>query len=153
MPEPGVSDRNFDHPTTDRNPGTDRERSDREAVDPSDRNGYRRRRGRMRLPAEYGDFRLADGRTLREVLGDRFFGAAGRFGGTWLSRGPRERVRQDAPPVPPPLAGWGDRVEELRARAGARRAERQARIDDWRQRMRAWPTGRPGGGFESGGGR
>ena len=60
----------------------------------NDRNSYRRR-ARVKLPAEYADFKLADGRTLREVMGDNFFGpAVGSGGGKWMSEGVRERLRR-----------------------------------------------------------
>ena len=100
----------------------------------NDRNGYRRRSGgRMKLPAEFAEFKLADGRTLREVLGDRFFGAGvGARGGKWMSKGVRERLLKNGRPDPG-------------ARAGTRRAERQARIDKWR-------AAHPGRGIPFGGG-
>lgn len=102
--------------------------------DPSDRNRYRRRsQARMRLPAEYADFKLADGRTLREVMGDRFFGSAGGSGGgKWMSKGVREMLLKKGRP-------------DLGASAEVRPAGRQARIDKWR-------ATRPGGGFFPGGG-
>ena len=109
MPEPGVSDRNFDRPTTDRkksdrNPGSDRTRGDAQSEDPSDRNRRRRRRSQMTLPSEYADFKLADGRSLREVMGDRFFGSAGAGGaggdGKFMSKGVREKLGKDGLPVP-----------------------------------------------------
>ena len=49
----------------------------------SDRNRSRSRLGgggRMRLPAEFADFILADGRRLEDVLGKSFFDGSGRFG-------------------------------------------------------------------------
>lgn len=101
----------------------------------NDGNGYRRRSsGRMKLPAEFADFKLADGRTLREVMGDRFFGSAGGSGGgKWMSKGVRALLLKNGRPDPG-------------ASAGARQAGRQARIDKWR-------TSRPGGGFFLGGGQ
>ena len=113
--------------------------------DPSDRNRYRRRSpGRMQLPAEFADFKLADGRTLRDVMGDRFFGAGvGAGGGKWMSKGVRERLLE---------GGWPN----LSARAGARRAERKARAEAWRAerqaRIEKWRAIKPGGGFFPGGG-
>ncbi|MCK5622390.1 MAG: hypothetical protein KAJ11_08880 [Alphaproteobacteria bacterium] len=56
MPEPGINDGNFDNPT-------------------ADRKRPRRRTGRrMKLPGEYAEFRLSDGRYLGEVMGESFFG-------------------------------------------------------------------------------
>ena len=58
MPEPGVNDRNFSHPTakTMRGPVGSR---------PGGR--------RLRIPGEYAEFRLENGRALGEVLGPEFF--------------------------------------------------------------------------------
>ena len=159
MPEPGASDRNFDHPTTDRNPGTDRERSDAASRDPSDRNRYRRRsQGRMKLPAEYADFKLADGRTLRDVMGDKFFGSVGKFGGgKWMSKGVRERLREGGSPFrggmfenmdPKKLAELLAKRTEARAR---RAAEQQARRDERRVRVEARRAAHRGGYFSFGG--
>lgn len=149
MPEPGVSDRNFDRPTADRNPGTDRARGDAQSKDLTDRNRPRRRsRGPMRLPSEYADFKLADGRSLREVMGDRFFGSAGAGGdggdGKFMSKGVREKLRKDGSPVPARLSRQRARAEEQRARAEARKAERRAR-------MEARRAAHPGGNFNPGG--
>ena len=147
MPEPGASDRNFDHPTTDRNPGTDRVRSDSQSKDPADRNGYRRKpAGRPRLPAEYADFKLADGRTLRDVMGDGFFGSAGKaVGGKWLSKGVLEKLRQGNFPI----ASGQSRKAPLPARD--RRAEQQARREELRARVAAKRDARPGGNLNFGG--
>ena len=62
MPEPGVNDRNFSRPTT---------KSPRGPV--GNRPGGRRLRKPLRIPGEYAEFRLEDGRYLGEVLGPDFF--------------------------------------------------------------------------------
>lgn len=122
------------------------------------RNRYRRR-VRMKLPAEFADFKLADGRTLRDVMGDRFFGSAGGSGGgKWMSRGVRERLREGGSPF---SGGMFENIDpkklaELkagRAEARARRAaEQQARRDERRVRMEARRAAHPGGNFNFGGG-
>ena len=69
--------------------------------DPSDRNRARLGGGgRMRLPAEFADFILEDGRRLEDVLGKSFFDGSGRFrrlglfgkGGKKGEPGARERM-------------------------------------------------------------
>lgn len=163
MPEPGVSDRNFDRPTADRNPGTDRMRGDARSKDLTDRNSPRRRsRGPMRLLSEYADFKLADGRSLREVMGDRFFGSAAAGGdggdGKFMSKGVREKLRKDGSPVPARLSRQRVRAEEQRARAEEQRArdeEQRARDEarkaERRARMEARRVAHPGGNFNPGG--
>ena len=92
----------------------------------SDRNRPRRRRRKMKLPAEYADFKLADGRTLREVMGDKFFGSAGGSGGgKWMSKGVRERLRQGGGPFRGGMFenSGPERPTRLRARAEARWAK------------------------------
>lgn len=147
MPEPGASDRNFDHPTTDRNPGTDRVRSDSQSRDPADRNRYRRKPGgRSRLPAEYADFKLADGRTLRDVMGDGFFGSAGKAaGGKWLSKGVLEKLRQGNFSIP------SGKSRKARPHARDWRADQQARREEPRARVEAKRDARPGGNLNFGG--
>ena len=55
MPEPGINDFNFAHPTTDRG------------------KPERKSRARLQIPLGYADFRLEDGQALIDVLGPRFF--------------------------------------------------------------------------------
>ena len=111
--------------------------------DPSDRNRPRGFGFRNKLPAEFADFRLADGRTLREVMGDRFFGSARRHGrGKFLSRRVRDRLEQGAPgtePSLPPAVQLSRRADfaERRAAAGAQAADRQARLAAARAARRA----------------
>jgi len=52
----------------------------------------------MQLPSEYAEFKLADGRTLRDVMGDKFFRPAG--GGKWLPKGVQKLDRAAAAPAP-----------------------------------------------------
>ena len=56
MPEPGINDRNFNRPTTDRE------------------NPRPISRARLKLPGEYAEFRLEDGRYLGDVMDQDFFG-------------------------------------------------------------------------------
>jgi hypothetical protein len=51
----------------------------------------------MQLPSEYAEFKLADGRTLRDVMGDKFFRPAG--GGKWLPKGVQKLDRAAAAPA------------------------------------------------------
>ena len=151
-------------------PGTDRERSDAQSKDPSGRNRPRRlSKGPMKLPSEYADFKLADGRSLREVMGDKFFGAAGAGGdGKFMSKGVRERLAKGNAPVPgretrTPVPGWQAALKakypdarivqggSRQAAAEARRAEQQARRDERRARMEARRATHPGGNFNFGG--
>jgi hypothetical protein len=103
----------------------------------------------MRLPSEYADFKLADGQSLREVMGDRFFGSAGAGGdggdGKFMTKGVREKLRKDGSPVPARLARLRARAEEQRARDEARQAGRRARAEARR-------ASHPGGNFTFGGG-
>lgn len=138
--------------------------------DPSDRNKYRRKsNARMKLPSEYADFKLADGRTLRDVMGDDFFGSAGQAGGgKWMSKGVRQRLQQGNLPFGGGMYGnlamrtptgsearhpetRAQRAAERRARAEALRAEQQARRDEWRARAEAKRASRPGGNLNFGG--
>jgi hypothetical protein len=135
-----------------------------------DRNKYRRRTsGRKKLPSEYADFKLADGRTLREVMGDKFFGAAGAGGnGKFMSKGVRERLakgnaaiagRTPRTLVSGGLAAFKAKYPNARfgpgasrqAAAEARRAEQQARRDERRARMEARRAAHPGENFNFGG--
>ena len=119
---------------SDRGPGPSGNPRDGTKGGGNDLNRFRRRRFRKKLPAEFAEFRLADGRTLREVMGDRFFGSARRRGrGKFLSRRVRDRLEQGAPgesPSLPPAVTLGRRAEfaERRASAGAQAADRQARL-------------------------
>lgn len=126
----------------------------------NNRNRYRRRsQGRMKLPPEYADFKLADGRTLRDVMGDKFFGSVGKSGGgKWMSKGVRERLREGGSPFrggmfenmdPKKLAELRAKRAEARAR---RAAEQQARRDERRARIEARRTSLPGRNFNFGGG-
>jgi hypothetical protein len=112
----------------------------------------------MKLPAEYADFKLADGRTLRDVMGDKFFGSVGKSGGgKWMSKGVRERLREGGSPFrggmfenmdPKKLAELQAKRTEARAR---RAAEQQARRDERRVRVEARRAAHPGGYFSFGG--
>ena len=76
MPEPGIGDSNFDHPTSDR------------------KKPRRRPPARMKLPGEYAEFRLNDGRYLGEVMGGDFFGPeSGVNGGRPISDSERQGIR------------------------------------------------------------
>jgi hypothetical protein len=128
------------------------------ASEGGDRNGYRRRR-QMRLPAEFGGFKLADGRSLREVLGDRFFSAGGGVGrGKWLSKAVRDRIAGDfASKRDAAVRALGpEKLAELRAKrkeaVTQRTAQRQARLAEWRSRADAWRRNGPVGGTSLGGG-
>ena len=66
MPEPGINDGTFDRPTTKPVPGPQRGR----------RTG-KRPRAPIKVPAEYADFQLDDGRALIDVLGESFFETEG----------------------------------------------------------------------------
>lgn len=57
MPEPGITDRNFNDPTSDRQ-----------------KPRRRKSRPRLQIPGEYAEFRLEDGRFLGEVMEPDFFG-------------------------------------------------------------------------------
>lgn len=57
MPEPGINDRDFNNPTADRQ-----------------KPHRRKSRPRIKLPGEYAEFRLSDGRYLGDVMGESFFG-------------------------------------------------------------------------------
>jgi len=85
------------------NPRGDRYGDNVEGKDPMDRN--RRRTGlgagRLRLPAEYADFILADGRRLEDVLGKSFFqgfeggdGRGGREGREGRAEGRERRLAE-----------------------------------------------------------
>ena len=55
----------------------------------------------LKLPEEFAEFRLADGRFLGEVMGDAFFGpASGSDGGELLSKRVRELLREGNSPFP-----------------------------------------------------
>lgn len=74
MPELGINDPDFSRPTTDRKSRAGR---------------------RIKLPGEYAEFRLSDGRFLGEVIGDSFFGPETRSdGGAPLSKSDRELLRE-----------------------------------------------------------
>lgn len=132
---------------SDGNPGGPSRDGANDDHDPTDRNRYRRRTsGRPKLPAEYADFKLADGRTLRDVMGDRYFGSTGQAaGGKWLSKGVREKLRQGNFPFPFGIAKKGRPPER------DWRAEQQARRDELRARIEAKWGSRPGGIFNAGG--
>lgn len=72
MPEPGITDRNFNRPTTDR------QREDKQSKGPTG-GKTRRRRRRFNLPGEYAELRLEDGSYAGEVLGPDFFGPKSRM--------------------------------------------------------------------------
>lgn len=113
MPEPGISNRDFDNPATDR------------------KNPRRRPPARIKLPGEYAEFRLKDGRYLGDVLGDGFFGPeTGAQGGRPITDSERQRIRdgnyplagmfRDNPqfrPRPETGAGIVNREREAPARA------------------------------------
>lgn len=76
MPEPGIDDRDFDRPTT----GSKKFR--------------RRSKARVKLPGEYAEFRLSDGRILREVMGEGAFAPeSGADGGRSITQEEREKLR------------------------------------------------------------
>lgn len=138
--------------------------------DRSDRNKPPRRTGPAKLSSEYAEFKLADGRTLRDVMGDKFFGPARKFGGgKWLSKGVREKLLQGNFPRlgskfknfdPERLAALKARIPNAKAGqaanrqalAEARRAEQQARRDEMRARAEERRGSRPGNNFTFGGG-
>lgn len=97
MPESGIDDSNFGRPT-------------------KSRNKPRRRVGRrLKLPGEYAEFRLKDGRFLGEVLGDSFFGPeTGSDGGRPISDSERQRIRDGNYP----LAGMFQNDPRFRPRPG-----------------------------------
>ena len=153
---------------TDRGPGPSGNPRDGTEGGGNDLKRFRRRRSRKKLPAEFAEFRLADGRTLREVMGDRFFGSArgGAGGGRFMSKAVRDRLRQgagNAPASPEDGAALSARlakrramIAERRARGEARRAEQQALAEAQAAKRQAriaefW-AGRRGGDFSFGGG-
>ena len=81
-------------------PGPESQNAGGRDNDPSDRNRFKTGERQMRLPAEYADFILEDGRRLEDVLGKSFFkggGKLGRFGlfgrkGKKRDLTPRERL-------------------------------------------------------------
>lgn len=82
MPEPGIDDRSFDRPTTDR------------------KKFRRRSKSRVKLPGEYAEFRLSDGRPLGEVMGDGFFRPASEsHGDKPIVKSIREQSREDNSPL------------------------------------------------------
>lgn len=82
MPEPGIDDCDFDRPTTDR------------------KKFRRRSKARVKLPGEYAEFRLSDGRPLGEVMGDGFFGPASEsHGDRPIVKSIREQSREDNSPL------------------------------------------------------
>jgi len=83
MPEPGIADRDFNLPTTDR------------------KQFRRRSKSRITLPGEYADFRLSDGRSMGEVMGDGFFGPESTDGGRPISESERQRIRDGNDPLAP----------------------------------------------------
>lgn len=133
--------------------------------DPADRNRYRRRKRRRTLPAQFAEFKLADGRMLREVLGDRFFGAARpSVGGKWISKGVHEWLANGDRPRPIGL-GWrrpetdtGDqgslppRLQRLRQRAEQRQSLAERRRTELRERIGKWRANRRGPRLPGGGG-
>jgi len=131
----------------DGNPGGPSRDGANDDHDPADRNRYRRKPGgRSRLPAEYADFKLADGRTLRDVMGDGFFGSAGQAAaGKWLSKGVLEKLRQGSLPIP------SGKSKKARPPARDWRAEQQARREELRARVEAKRGARPGGNLNFGG--
>lgn len=120
--------------TVDHDPGASRSysgnpRDTGQGQDPSDRNRYRRRRQRRKLPSAFADFRLADGRTLREALGEGFFGKARPSGkGKWMSKDVREWLEAREP------------HETFRRNAEARRTGQREQAGLWR-----WSRRRPAG--------
>ena len=99
MPEPGIADRNFNHPTTDRN-----------------KPRRRKSRPRIKLPGEYAEFRLSDGRYLGEVMGNSFFGPeSGAQGGRPISDSERQRIRDGNYP----FAGMFGDAPHFRSRPAA----------------------------------
>jgi hypothetical protein len=131
MPEPGITDRSFNRPTTDREKPRRR------------RPGGKRPRKPIKLPREYADFQLEDGRQAVEVLGESFFepeaGATVFEGSPRFSRGPAGARRApdhgeaDVPvasrPAPvvtgSPMAAAGLPVSGPRRRDGLRRRQQE----------------------------
>ena len=81
MPEPGINDPDIDRPTTDR------------------KKFRRRLKARMTLPGEYAEFRLSDGRILREVMGEGTFAPEGANGGKPITDSERQRIRDGNYPL------------------------------------------------------
>lgn len=138
--------------------------------DRSDRNKQPRSKGPAKLPSEYAEFKLADGRTLRDVMGDKFFGSVRKSGGgKWLSKGVREKLLQgNFPRLGGKFKNFDpERLTALKARfpnarvgqaadrrslAEVQRAEQQARRDEMRARVEERRGSRPGNNFTFGGG-
>lgn len=134
--------------------------------DRSDRNKQPRPKGPAKLPSEYAGFKLADGRTLRDVMGDKFFGAKPAKksgGGKWLSKGVRKLLQKGGSSAAGGFLGQAIRsskfnqLDGVRGMAGPRadarqRANLQARIDERRKlfmaRKAALPGANPGAGGE-----
>lgn len=89
MPEPGFSDPDFNRPTT---------KPPRGPV--PGRAGRKRPPARKKLPLEFAEFRLNDGRALGDVVGPGFFGPpSGSGGGPPLPRDVLDRLMENRSPL------------------------------------------------------